>query len=63
MAKVSDHIIGKWERKVNGLAQETGYEFYFLWAMWMEVLLERDPDESVTEKWNYFESVTRERDW
>ena len=63
MFATKEFISSKWKRKVNKLAKENGYEFYFLWSVWIEVLLECDPDESINAEWDYFVGVTQERDW
>lgn len=64
VAAVKDILNEKWETKVNNLAEKTGYDFDFLWKIWMEMLEENDSiHKTEEEKWNYFKDVSYEHDW
>lgn len=51
-----------YRKKVAELAYCTGYDFDFLWGIWMECLEER-AEISEEANWSYFRGVTLEFDW
>ena len=61
--KVKDMLIEKYEPKVAELAQITGYDYDYLWELWMDTLMDPTDTGSEDEKWSYFRGVTLEFDW
>ena len=63
MGKMKELLIDKYEPKVAELAQNTGYDYDYLWELWMDTLMDPTDTDSEEKKWSYFKGVTLEFDW
>lgn len=63
MGRMKELLIDKYESKVAELAQITGYDYDYLWDLWLDTLMDPTDTGSEEEKWSYFKGVTLELDW
>ena len=63
MGWMKELLINKYKPKVTELAQITGYDFDYLWDLWLDTLMDPTDTGSEEEKWSYFRGVTLEHDW